>query len=165
MPHALATATPGYGNGAQDPSLDPLLMGPGASQGVGVMAPPIPTSDPRDSDAVYANPYLVSDPPPPALYAPYVATLGVPIGVTIQPATITRTPASGHGNPEFHDPSPQATQDAWRQVAEGAPPIPRSTPEYLYYQAQIRLPNGDYREIIGAYAPRPGDGSGYAGGC
>lgn len=145
-------------------TLDPLLVGPRAPQGVSVMAPAIPTSDPATSDAVYANPYLLNTPPPPALYAAYTATVGVPIGVTIQPATITRTAPARHDNPEFHDPAPQPTQDAWRQVAEGAPPIPRSTPEYIYYQEQVRLPNGNYTEIIGAYAPRPGAGSGY-GGC
>ena len=128
------------------------------AQGEQYAMPPIPTSDPRDSDRVFERP---AQPGPPALYDAYTATRAVSIGVTIQPATITRAPLRRYDNPEFHDPGQGPFQDAWRQVALGAPPIPRSTPEYIYYQKQVRTPAGDYREIIESAAPRPSDGSGY----
>lgn len=130
-------------------------------QGVTVASPMIPTSAPADSDRVYnwqrARQYL----PIPATYAPYTAVELLPIGVTVQRATITVAPLRALANPEFHDPLAGPFQSTWKQVPYGAPPIPRSSPEYQYYQALKRTPAGDYTEIIRSYSPRVSDGNGY----
>ena len=122
--------------------------------------PLIPTSDPRDSyrafeEAAPINPQLAD-------YLPYYATRAVPGPVSIQGATIVMAPHVLYDHPEFYMAADQPRQPL--VAAQGAPPVPFADPGYVYYQLQVRTGNGTYEELIGAYAPRPSDGSG-VGGC
>ena len=110
----------------------------------------VPTSDPFDSYHAYSTPRIgPSD-------GPYVHNVAVPGPVSIQTAIIWRAPTHQYRNPEFYMAAELPRQ---AQVAAiGAPPVPYANPRYLEYQANVRVGNSTYAELIGAYAPRPSAG-------